>query len=72
MPSRRPAVDSYIVRIYRRSSEPGKEAAGLIERAGGGERRAFAGKEELWAFLSGGHSLPVNRPSRKRRARERP
>jgi len=45
------AVETYVVSVYRRSDEPGKEAAGLIERAGSGESKAFASSEELWAFL---------------------
>ncbi len=44
-------MDSYIVRIYRRGIEPGREVAGLVERAGAGERTAFSDCEELWAFL---------------------
>jgi hypothetical protein len=62
-------VDSYIVRIYRRGSEPGKEAAGLVERAGSAERKAFAGKEELWGYLRGGHGVPI-RAKRKSRPRQ--
>jgi hypothetical protein len=46
-------LDSYIVRIYRRSAESGREVAGLVERVGNGRRRAFGSSEELWDFLTG-------------------
>ena len=46
------ALDSYIVRIYRRGVERGREVAGLVERIGNGKRRAFGNSEELWAFLT--------------------
>ncbi|MEX0959821.1 MAG: hypothetical protein WDZ63_11095 [Burkholderiales bacterium] len=45
-------MDSYIVRIYRRTTESGREVAGLVERVGNGRRRAFGTSEELWAFLT--------------------
>lgn len=64
--------DSYIVRIYRRSSDPGKEVAGLVERAGGAERKAFASAQELWAFLCGNFTRPVTKPMRKWRTGEKP
>jgi len=44
-------LDSYIVRIYRRCAEGGREVAGLVERIGNGKRQAFGSSEELWAFL---------------------
>ena len=55
-------MDSYIVRIYRRSNEPGSEVAGLVERVGNGERQAFASSGELWRFLA----APLPRPRRAR------
>jgi uncharacterized protein (DUF2235 family) len=45
-------LDSYIVRIYRRGAQSGREVAGLVERVGNGRRRAFGTSEELWAFLT--------------------
>ena len=45
-------MDSYIVRIYRRGAEGGKELAGLVERIGNGGRKAFGSSNELWAFLT--------------------
>ena len=52
-------LESYIIRIYRRGGELGREVAGLVERIGNGKRRAFADSEELWAFLTD------HQPSRK-------
>ena len=48
-------LDSYIIRIYRRGVERGRELAGLVERIGNGKRQAFGNSEELWAFLTGRH-----------------
>ena len=45
-------TETYVVSVYRRSSEPGKEIAGLAERPGSGERQAFRTPQELWAFLT--------------------
>lgn len=47
-----PTLDSYIIRIYRRGMERGRELAGLVERIGNGKRQAFGNSEELWAFLT--------------------
>jgi hypothetical protein len=66
----RMAVETYVVSVYRRGSEPGKEAAGLIERAGGGERKAFASSEELWTFLCDPQTHPSLKRVRRRRPRE--
>ena len=56
-------LDSYIIRIYRRGGELGREVAGLVERIGNGKRRAFADSEELWTFLTD------RQPSRRRGVR---
>jgi len=45
-------LDSYIIRIYRRGMERGRELTGLVERIGNGKRQAFGNSEELWAFLT--------------------
>jgi hypothetical protein len=45
-------MDSYIIRIYRRDVDRGRELAGLVERIGNGKRQAFGNSEELWAFLT--------------------
>jgi hypothetical protein len=63
------AVETYVVSVYRRSDETGKEAAGLIERAGGGESKAFASREELWAFLCDKGRSTGAKPVRKARGR---
>lgn len=52
-------LDSYIIRIYRRGAERGRELAGLVEQIGNGKRQAFGNSEELWAFLTD------RQPSRK-------
>lgn len=65
-------VETYVVSVYRRGSEIGKEVAGLIERAGAGQRNAFASSQELWAFLCDKHGPPVAKAARKRRTREEP
>ena len=64
-------VETYVVSVYRRSSEPGKEAAGLVERAGSGERKAFASTEELWTFLCDKSGTAVTKQARKRRTLEK-
>lgn len=46
-------MDSYIIRVYRRSDETGREVSGLVERIGNGGRQAFSNGEELWRFITG-------------------
>ena len=41
-------VETFIVRIYRRASDPSDSPAGTIECVGCGERQGFVGREELW------------------------
>lgn len=52
------SVDTFIVRIYRRASDPADAPAGTVECVGSGERQGFAGREELWdrLFLAGAHA----------------
>ena len=64
------AVETYVVSVYRRSSEPGQEAAGLVERAGSGERKAFASSEELWTLLCKKPGAALTKEARKRRTGE--
>ena len=66
------AVETYVVSVYRRSSELGKEVAGLIERVGAGDRKAFASSQELWALLCGTPRSGAARQPRKARSREVP
>ena len=47
------AVETYVVSVYRRGGERGKEATGMVERTDNGESKAFASSQELWAFLCG-------------------
>lgn len=55
-------AEIYVVSIYRRCDQPGKEAAGLVERTGSTERVSFASSGELWAFLCGKRPSPSGRP----------
>jgi hypothetical protein len=65
-------VETYVVSIYRRGKEPDKEAAGLVERTGNGERKAFTSNTELWDFLCGKNSLSKKKVARPRRTRRTP
>jgi hypothetical protein len=44
-------MDTYILRIYRRSAPALKAVNGTLERVGAQERAAFASRDELWALL---------------------
>lgn len=48
----RATLESYLIRVYRRSDEPGHEVAGLIESVERGPAKAFTGRDELWAALA--------------------
>jgi len=62
-------MESYIVRVYRRSDQAGREASGLVERVGNGGRQAFASSEELWRFIAVAPGSPSqNRQRRSKRA----
>ena len=60
----KPARDTYIVHVYRRSDEPGQEIAGLVESVDLGEPLAFKGRDELWAALA---KAPEPRPRKSAR-----
>jgi len=49
-------MDSYIVRIYRRTDEP-PEFAGQVEKAGTEVREIFHNSAELVSFLTSGSEL---------------
>ncbi len=66
------AVETYVVSVYRRGKEPNKEAAGLIERASSGERKAFASSQELWAVLCRKQGARAKKTARKRGVRKEP
>jgi len=55
-------MDSYVVYIYRRPDREGGELAGLVERVGDGERRAFQSEAELLEYLSGDKPERVQKP----------
>ncbi len=63
--TRHEVADSYIVRIYRRSDQPGHEVAGLVEPVEKGDARPFGGRDELWAALIGSNAGA--RSTRRRR-----
>lgn len=58
------SAETFVISIYRRISESGTEVAGLVERAGSGERKSFSNSAELWEFLSG---TPASRRINSRR-----
>ena len=62
------AVETYVISVYRRGDEPGKEISGLVERPGAGDRKAFGSSRELWAFLCGKPHSSAKKVMRKRGA----
>ncbi len=40
-------MDTFIVRIYRRTSKSTQELAGTVEHVGSGKRTGFAGRAQL-------------------------
>lgn len=66
------STETYIVSVYRRGGEPGKEITGLAERPGSGKRTAFASSQELWAFLCDSKPvLPAVTTIRRTRGRKK-
>jgi hypothetical protein len=51
-------VETFIVRIYRSASDSADGPVGTVECVGCGERRGFAGRDELWErlFVGGTHA----------------
>ena len=45
-------MDTYVLRIYRRSTGVSQEIYGTLEQVGVKVRAAFASREELWALLA--------------------
>jgi hypothetical protein len=45
------AMDSYVVRIYRRDGKKSRILIGTVEVAGTGRKMAFSNTEELWEIL---------------------
>jgi len=58
-------MDSYVVYICRRPDRDGGNLAGLIERVGDGERKAFQSEAQLLEYLSG------EKPKQVRKALDR-
>jgi len=55
-------MDSYIVRIYRRTEEPA-ELAGQVEKAGTNMKESFHNSTELMKLLESGCSIhPASSP----------
>ncbi len=50
----RPTLETYVIRIYRRTGRPELEPAGVLERVGGGPPSPFRGFAELCRLLGGG------------------
>jgi hypothetical protein len=44
-------MDTYILRIYRRSTTAPDVLHGTVERVGAKARNAFASRDQLWALL---------------------
>jgi hypothetical protein len=63
-------MDSYVVYIYRRPDRDGGSLAGLVERVGDGERRAFRSEAQLLEYLSVKVSTTGPKQPRKRKLRE--
>ena len=66
-------MDTFVVRIYRRSSHSMDEVVGTVECVGCGERQGFAGRDELWDRLAlGAAHAHENAPPDGETGRERP
>ena len=46
------AVESYIVRIYRRHAKPGAGVVGIVEKVGGRGAKPFHSVDELTSLLT--------------------
>ena len=58
-------IDTYIVRIYRRDDNDPRQVSGVVEIAGGDERRTFSNYDEFWEALA-----PEKKKKRKRGTKE--
>jgi hypothetical protein len=45
-------ADTYVIRIYRRKGQGGRDLAGVVEAIGIPGRKAFTGIDELWDILA--------------------
>jgi hypothetical protein len=55
-------MDTYILRIYRRSDTAPEVLHGTVERVGAKARQAFAFRDELWALLEAPTVRAEDRP----------
>jgi hypothetical protein len=64
-------ADSYIVRVYRRSSDDPPQLVGIVEQVRTGRETPFHSIEELWQVLTSRQagSAAARRPSRSSRRR---
>lgn len=60
------ATETYVISIYRRGGEAGKDVTGLAERTGSGERKAFSSSVELWTFLSNKTGAHPKKPKQRK------
>ena len=60
-------MESYVVRIYRRSRKPSRVLVGTVEPVGAEGKLAFSNAEELWQILEhrtgGGPPIPPDTPA---------
>jgi hypothetical protein len=59
-------MESYIVRIYRRSETIPHKLIGVVEEVEAGEKRAFTNLQELWEILDPGKMEQI--ATKKKRA----
>ena len=59
-------MDSYVVYVYRRPDRGGRNFAGLVERIGDGERRAFQSEAQLLEYLLTAGSTRNQKPARRK------
>ncbi|MBI5038910.1 MAG: hypothetical protein HZC13_03985 [Nitrospirae bacterium] len=60
-----PALDNYIVRIYRRDGKDSQRVAGIVEEVGVKGNQVFHNLEELWTILTAVKSTPVRKGRNK-------
>jgi len=56
-----PALDNYIVRIYRRDGKDPQRVTGIVDEVGGNGNQVFHNLEELWNILTSEEILPVQK-----------
>ena len=64
-------MDSYVVYIYRRPDRDGGTLAGLIERVGSGERKAFQSETQLLQYLAAEQSSSSQNAPRRNASNKR-